>query len=105
MPAVLAQTKKWEILGTESSHDQRSELFYHHQRYSSLIYRGATILFRLPFLFQSMTTFLQISFAQVLWQFLPRRAMRQFQVFLWRQILLAQRVELQYSRPVGHLLR
>src|SRR3989344_3126228 len=44
-----------------------------------------------------MTTFLRISFAQVLLQFGPRRARQQFQVFLWRQILATLKSGIRYS--------
>ncbi|PIY85394.1 hypothetical protein COY76_02295 [bacterium CG_4_10_14_0_8_um_filter_33_57] len=102
---VLVQTKKWEILGNESSRDLQSELSCHHQQNFWRGDPGAMKLFRLLFLFQSMITFLRISFARVLWQFLLPERKRQFQVFLWRQTLLIQQVELQYLKFVCRLFR
>lgn len=40
---------------------------------------------------RAVSQFLRTSFAQVLWQFGPRIARQQFQVFLWRQILFLKR--------------
>src|SRR3989338_8359959 len=59
---------------------------------------------RLLFRIRELPTFLRISFARVLWQFLLPERKRQFQVFLWRQILSIHAFGLQSKALVGHLL-